>query len=93
MSDRAYLAWVRSLPCLFEGGDCDGPIDAHHRTGGGMALKVPDDQTLPLCRQHHMDRHALRGPFLGWDKATVKQWEVDMVAQTQSLRKGLPESF
>jgi hypothetical protein len=86
MKDRAYLAWIRQQPCCIPGHECVGPIDAHHRTGAGLALKAPDRETMPLCRQGHInERHALAGYFKGWDKAKVKQWERDMVAHYQAL--------
>ena len=84
MKDAKHLARVRQLPCLFEGSECDGPMDAHHRTGSGMALKSNDRSTMPLCRAHHMHRHQLSGPFKGWSKLKVKTWELEMVAQTLS---------
>jgi hypothetical protein len=68
--DPAYLAYVRTLPCLI----CRrGPSDpAHLRTGArqygkpptGMGEKPSDWWTLPLCRQHHDDQH--RGNELAW---------------------------
>lgn len=62
--DPAYLAYVRTLPCLI----CQrpGPSDpAHLRTGArqyrkpstGMGEKPSDCWVLPLCRTHHDDQH------------------------------------
>jgi hypothetical protein len=72
-------------PCIFEGAACDGPVVAHHRTGAGLALKAPDRETMPLCHEHHMQRHDLRGTFEKCTKAEIKQWEADMVANYQAL--------
>lgn len=69
--DPAYLAYVRTLPCLI----CQrpGPNDpAHLRTGArqyrkphtGMGEKPSDCWVLPLCRTHHDDQH--RNNELAW---------------------------
>jgi hypothetical protein len=69
--DPAYLAYVRTLPCMI----CQrpGPNDpAHLRTGArqynkpptGMGEKPSDCWTLPLCRTHHDDQH--RNNELAW---------------------------
>lgn len=85
-SDPDRLAWIRQQPCAIRGlHECDGPIDAHHRTGAGMALKNPDDQAFPLCRRAHRNRHDLAGHFEGWEKARVKLWELEMVDKYQDL--------
>lgn len=61
--DPAYLAYVRTLPCLI----CrrPGSDPAHLRTGArqydkphtGMGEKPSDCWVLPLCRTHHDDQH------------------------------------
>ncbi len=90
LNPTQYLDWVRNQPCIFEGGDCEGPVCAHHEQGHGLALKAPDDRTMALCHRHHMDLHALRGRFKGWTKAQRKQWEAEMVEKYRALYE---ESF
>lgn len=79
--DPAYLAYVRTLPCLI----CrrPGPSDpAHLRSAArqygkphtGMGEKPSDCWVLPLCRTHHEDQH--RNNELSW-------W----------TRQGLPDPF
>lgn len=49
---RKYLDYIRSIPCLH----CNGPAEPHHLRelgDGGMALKPPDTQCVPLCREGH----------------------------------------
>lgn len=69
--DPAYLAYVRTLPCLI----ClrPGPSDAAHiRTAApqygkrytGKGEKPDDKWVLPLCRAHHEAQH--RESELGW---------------------------
>jgi hypothetical protein len=84
--DRQYLNWVKGLPCDLRGAhECQGPIDAHHRTGAGMGLRAHDRQSFPLCRRAHRNRHDVVGYFEGWDKARLKSWELDRVAHYQAL--------
>lgn len=55
----AYLAYVRTHPCAFCGQA--PPSDPHHIATGpgesGMGRKVPDFQTVPLCRTCHDSYH------------------------------------
>ena len=49
---RDYLGMVAKLPCCVK--DCGyWPVEVHHRTGAGMALKAEDYETMPLCHRHH----------------------------------------
>ena len=61
---EAYLAHIRTLPCLI----CGRKSEAAHirmacieigkdHTGGGR--KPSDKWTLSLCRFHHLEQHAL----------------------------------
>lgn len=80
VEDPAYLAYVRTLPCLI----CrrPGSDPAHLRTGSrqygkpptGMGEKPSDRWVLPLCRTHHDDQH--RNNELEW-------WR----------RQGIPDPF
>lgn len=69
--DPAYLAYVRTLPCLICGRH--GPSDAAHIRSAaphygkrytGKAEKPDDKWALPLCRRHHEEQH--RTNELGW---------------------------
>lgn len=71
VEDPAYLAYVRTLPCLI----CarPGPNDpAHIRAAAplygksytGKGEKPDDKWVLPLCRKHHDAQH--RESELGW---------------------------
>ena len=93
--DRPYLEWVRTLPCavlaLLRRTPCFGPIEAHHPTGSGLALKSPDRAAFPLCRGHHREFHDARGTFREWKKELRKSWQADRSTYYQALhenRKG-----
>lgn len=85
MKDPKYLRWIRARPCIFEGAACDGPVEAHHATGAGLARKAPDRHTMPLCSAHHRQRHDHTGVFFKLTKAERKEWEAEMVATYQAL--------
>lgn len=67
----AYLAYVRTLPCLICGRPGSDP--AHIRSAAphygkrqtGMGEKPSDCWVLPLCRFHHTEQHN-RGNELAW---------------------------
>ena len=57
-----YMDWLRQQPCivamLSSVGGCGGAVEAAHvrsRGAGGDDL----NNTVPLCRQHHGDQHAI----------------------------------
>lgn len=65
--------------------ECWGPVEAHHPTGAGLALKADDAKAYPLCKLHHTDRHSATGIFKIMRKAERKIWEAEMVAKYQAL--------
>lgn len=54
-----YKAFIRKQPCLI----CEYPVSEHHHEAlngkKGVSLKCPDNEALPLCRFHHIERHAI----------------------------------
>lgn len=94
IEDPAYLAYVRTLPCLV----CarPGPNDpAHLRSAArqygkrqtGMAEKPDDKWTLPLCRTHHDDQH--RNNELQW---WARHGVADPFAVALTLYAGRPNA-
>ncbi len=49
-----YLAFVRTLPCIVCG---KRPSEPDHHGPRGMSRKTDDYRVVPLCHQHHMERH------------------------------------
>ena len=92
--DAVYLRWIRSLPCDAERhGGCLGEMHAHHIRGGkSLSSKRSDHQTLPLCYAHHDAIHRLNGPFKGWNKARLKEYERDTAGRYRQLYLGLGSS-
>jgi len=56
MRSKKYRTWISSHPCVICG---KSPCDPHHEPlgKGGLAIKCPDSQCLPLCHPHHVERH------------------------------------
>jgi len=53
-----YKKFIRNKPCLL----CGQPAVAHHESSlgnSGMGLKISDNYCIPLCPQHHEERHRL----------------------------------
>ncbi len=88
---EAYLARVRQLRCCaWSLGECLGAVQAHHKTGAGMARKADDVDTMPLCAHHHSQFHGAAGPFRRWTKLKRVAWQALMIEATQ-IRLGVAE--
>ena len=83
--DPAYLAAVRSLPCVI----CDGwgmrqvtPTEAHHAIcGRGSQNKTPDRMAIPLCRHHHTGAEGIHTRRAWWVESFGD--DRDFIAATQ----------
>jgi DNA recombination protein Rad52 len=65
LRSREHLRFVARQPCLICG---RSPSHAHHirhAQSRGLALKVSDEFTVPLCAIHHSENHAT-GDERGW---------------------------
>jgi hypothetical protein len=50
--DKAYMAWIREMPCI--AGRLEGRSEAAHTgTDGGMSQKASDYSCVPLCADCH----------------------------------------
>jgi hypothetical protein len=62
-SAPAFLQWLRGRPCAFgliDGHNCEGKIEAAHLDwagGKGIATKVADRFSVPMCSGHHRIQH------------------------------------
>jgi hypothetical protein len=91
--DKVYIAWVRRQPCAACLGP--GPCEPHHSTNGstlsdspkaiggrrGKGQRAHDHESLPLHMRCHRQFHDLKGPFEGWDKAFIREWQDAQVAE------------
>lgn len=67
-----FLAYVRQRPCILaHTGECRGKVRACHWDEAGdkgMATKVADQWSLPMCDGHHQEQTDV----LGWPKFQEK---------------------
>lgn len=71
---EAYLKTVRGKPCLI----CGNTGSAHHVSMGqerGVALRVGDNWTVPLCHTCHMELHHYGDERTWWDLSGVEPLE------------------
>lgn len=91
-SDPAYLAWVKTQPCLaqkYATALCRRPIHAHHAgRRPGVAMKADDSTAIPLCELHHADWHNAGGVFRGLTKLQRFAWSMRAIAETQATYRG-----
>ena len=79
--DPKYLQWIREQPCVM----CKRTPSAevHHETGAGMGLRAHDHKAMPLCHRCHMAFHAVHGPFKGWDRKKLNEWQKEQYQRTR----------
>lgn len=92
-SDEGYLAYLREQPCRAPatathwgaGYRCDPHHARHTATGASMGAHVKDDRrALSLCREHHDAIELGTGPWKGWTRDQVKQWENQQIAEQRA---------
>jgi hypothetical protein len=76
LRDKAHLGFVRSQPCLVCG---QQPSDPHHLQFAqprALGLKVSDEFTVPLCRNHHQQLHQAGNEVAWWHDLDIKPLEI-----------------
>jgi len=72
LRDKAHLRFVASQPCLVCGRQ---PCDPHHLRFAqprALGLKVSDEFTVPLCRNHHRELHQAGNELSWWHNLNIK---------------------
>jgi DNA recombination protein Rad52 len=76
LRDKAHLRFVASQPCLI----CAYPhSDPHHLRFAqprALGLKVSDEFTVPLCRDHHQQLHQAGNEVAWWHQVQIKPLEI-----------------
>lgn len=70
--DKAHLRFVGSHSCLVCGRH---PSDAHHLRFAqprALGMKVSDEFTVPLCREHHRELHHAGNEVAWWHNLSIK---------------------
>lgn len=82
--ERLLALWQGPLD--FDG--CRGQIEAHHAGDRAYGHKSEDAATIPMCERHHRGDDIgitrRRGPFAGWPRGAVHQWELAMIELHQA---------
>ncbi len=75
--NRAYLDWVKTLPCCH----CGAPADDPHHIKGLMlgTVKAPDFAVMPLCRGCHNEVH--RWLHSSPDEYPQARWVIETLNQ------------
>jgi hypothetical protein len=90
LRDKAHLRFVASQPCLVCGRQ---PSDPHHLRFAqprALGLKVSDEFTVPLCRDHHQQLHQAGNELAWWHDLDIKPLDVSRDLWEQSRREALP---
>jgi ERF superfamily len=75
LRDRQHLRFVAKQPCLVCGRE---PSDPHHLRFAqprGLAQKVSDEFTVPLCRAHHRELHRAGKETDWWVRTGIEPLE------------------
>lgn len=77
----AMAFWVSILWKGRSIGPCDGRTEVHHAGPRAGWRRAADDAVIPLCSKHHRQRTDLAGPFSGWERGTLMEWETAVIEQ------------
>jgi hypothetical protein len=88
--DKDHLRFVASQPCLV----CRQlPSDAHHLRFAqprALGLKVSDEFTVPLCRDHHQQLHQAGNEVSWWHDLSIKPLAIAKELWSESKTKVHP---
>jgi len=90
LRDKAHLRFVASHPCLVCGRQ---PSDPHHLRFAqprALGLKVSDEFTVPLCREHHRQLHQAGNEIAWWHDLDIKALEIAKGLWDESRMKAYP---
>lgn len=76
LRDKSHLRFVASHSCLVCGRQ---PSDPHHLRFAqprALGLKVSDEFTVPLCREHHRQLHRAGNEVAWWHNWNIKPLEI-----------------
>lgn len=88
--DKAHLRFVGSHSCLVCGRQ---PSDAHHLRFAqprALGMKVSDEFTVPLCREHHRQLHHAGNELAWWHNLSIKPLPIAEGLWAESRMKAVP---
>jgi Rad52/22 family double-strand break repair protein len=88
--DKAHLRFVASQPCLL----CQRiPADPHHlrfAQSRALGMKVSDEFTVPLCRDHHRQLHHSGNENAWWHDMGIEPIEIAKTLWDETRQKRGP---
>jgi hypothetical protein len=88
--DKTHLRFVATQPCLL----CDRqPSDPHHLRFAqprGLGMKVSDEFTVPLCREHHRQLHHSGNEPAWWHDMGIEPLEIAKTLWQETHAKRTP---
>src|SRR5450830_311314 len=90
LRDKAHLRFVASQPCLVCGRQ---PSDPHHLRFAqprALGLKVSDEFTVPLCRDHHQQLHQAGNEVAWWHDFDIEALAIAKGLWEESRTKAFP---
>jgi hypothetical protein len=88
--DKDHLRFVASQPCLL----CERqPSDPHHLRFAqprGLGMKVSDEFTVPLCREHHRLLHHSGNENAWWHDMGIEPLEIAKTLWQETCTKRAP---
>ena len=88
--DKTHLRFVGSHPCLVCGRQ---PSDAHHLRFAqprALGMKVSDEFTVPLCREHHRQLHHAGNELAWWHNLSIKPLPIAEELWAKSGKNAMP---
>ena len=85
---KEHLQFVAQQPCLICG---RSPSHAHHirfAQSKGLALKVSDEFTVPLCAIHHSENHSTGDERKWWQKHHIEPLAIARRLWEESCKRG-----
>ena len=99
LRDKGHLRFVASQPCLICGRQ---PSDPHHLRFAqprALGLKVSDEFTVPLCRDHHRQLHQAGNEIAWWHdldinvlKIAKELWEASHARSTPIIDANISQA-
>lgn len=92
--NNQHLAFIRKLPCVI---CATRPVDPAHLRAGcrllgkrpvGVAEKPDDKWTIPACRNHHDEQHAM-GELDFWKRYNIDPFQLALALYAASLAEDL----
>jgi hypothetical protein len=72
LRDKQHLRFVAKQPCLVCGREPSDPRHLRFAQARGLAQKVSDEFTVPLCRAHHRELHRAGKEIDWWSRTGIE---------------------